>query len=66
MRIPAIFLIPNMLQTERLIDWEKEGWYADISAEEAVESEPAANNGVANAAGHDANRDPRLEPHYLL
>ena len=25
--IPAVlFLIPNVLQTERLIDWEKEGW----------------------------------------
>jgi hypothetical protein len=24
--IPAMFLIPNKLQTECLIDWEKEGW----------------------------------------
>ena len=24
--VPAMFLIPNKLQTECLIDWEKEGW----------------------------------------
>jgi len=24
--VPAMFLIPNKLQTESLIDWEKEGW----------------------------------------
>ena len=24
---PAVFLIPNVLQTEHLIDWETEGWY---------------------------------------
>ena len=27
--IPACFLIPNNLQTEHLIDWEREGWYED-------------------------------------
>ena len=27
-RVPAAFLIPNVLQTENLIDWEKEGWYS--------------------------------------
>merc|ERR1712110_1246171 len=27
--IPACFLIPNVLQTEHLLDWEKEGWYED-------------------------------------
>ena len=26
--IPAVFLIPNVYQTENLIDWEKEGWYS--------------------------------------
>ena len=24
--VPAMFLVPNVLQTERLIDWESEGW----------------------------------------
>ena len=28
-RIPAIFLIPNVYQTENLIDWAKEGWYSE-------------------------------------
>ena len=27
--IPAIYLIPNVYQTENLIDWEKEGWYSE-------------------------------------
>jgi hypothetical protein len=27
--IPAIFLIPNVYQTENLIDWAKEGWYSE-------------------------------------
>jgi hypothetical protein len=27
--IPATLLIPNRLQTEPLIDWEKEKWYED-------------------------------------
>jgi BT1 family len=27
--IPAIYLIPNALQTEPLIDWVKEGWYSE-------------------------------------
>ena len=27
--IPAVFLLPNVYQTENLIDWEKEGWYSE-------------------------------------
>jgi hypothetical protein len=27
--IPATFFIPNVLQTEQLIEWEKESWYED-------------------------------------
>lgn len=36
--IPAVlFLIPNVLQTERLIDWEKEGWViAKPAAEQSI------------------------------
>ncbi len=63
--IPAIFLIPNVFQTDHLIDWKKEGWYEENSSED-VASEPVANVVVANDAGDDANEDPRLEPHYLL
>jgi hypothetical protein len=42
--IPAMFLIPNALQTERLIDWEKEGWYSSERIDEsASRSEPRAS-----------------------
>jgi len=27
--IPAVFLIPNVYQTENLIDWAEEGWYSE-------------------------------------
>jgi hypothetical protein len=27
--IPAVYLIPNVYQTENLIDWENEGWYSE-------------------------------------
>ena len=32
--IPATLLIPNVHQTERLIDWKKERWYEDDETEE--------------------------------
>ena len=32
--IPATLLIPNVLQTEKLIDWKKERWYEDDETEE--------------------------------
>jgi hypothetical protein len=28
--IPAVFLIPNVYQTENLIHWANEGWYSEI------------------------------------
>jgi hypothetical protein len=27
--IPIVFMIPNVLQTEHLIDWEKENWFTE-------------------------------------
>ena len=54
--IPAIFLIPNTLQTERLIDWEQESWYEDRA------DELAGSNGEDDLV--DAE-DSRLEPHLL-
>ena len=37
--IPCVFLIPNVLQTEKLIDWDKEEWYKsnDVRADESLE-----------------------------
>ena len=32
--IPATLFIPNVHQTERLIDWKKEQWYEDDKEEE--------------------------------
>ncbi len=57
--IPAIFLIPNVLQTEHLIDWKNEGWYA-VSNDDEIIPGPVVNE------GDDDDKDPRLEPHYLL
>ena len=36
--IPCVFLIPNVLQTEKLIDWDKEEWYEnnEVRADESV------------------------------
>eukprot|EP00578_Thalassiosira_sp_NH16_P016705 CAMPEP_0181114502 /NCGR_PEP_ID=MMETSP1071-20121207/20926_1 /TAXON_ID=35127 /ORGANISM="Thalassiosira sp., Strain NH16" /LENGTH=648 /DNA_ID=CAMNT_0023198633 /DNA_START=175 /DNA_END=2118 /DNA_ORIENTATION=- len=36
--IPAVFSIPNVLQTEHLIDWKKEGWYDDARADDEPET----------------------------
>lgn len=52
--IPATFLIPNVLQTENLIDWEKERWYE--SEHEGV--------GTSDEDGEDVE-DSRIEPHLL-
>ena len=41
--IPAMFLIPNALQTEHLIDWEKEGWYSTKETDEQARSGLLAN-----------------------
>eukprot|EP00585_Thalassiosira_rotula_P018998 CAMPEP_0196198812 /NCGR_PEP_ID=MMETSP0912-20130531/2723_1 /TAXON_ID=49265 /ORGANISM="Thalassiosira rotula, Strain GSO102" /LENGTH=116 /DNA_ID=CAMNT_0041471891 /DNA_START=1 /DNA_END=351 /DNA_ORIENTATION=+ len=55
--IPAIFLVPNVLQTEYLIDWEEEGW-------------SQANSDVVQSSEHGneedgLKEDSRLEPHLL-
>ena len=59
--IPAIFLIPNTLQTERLIDWEQESWYEDRA--DALARSGHGENGDDNSI--DADSDSRLEPHLL-
>lgn len=64
--IPAIFLIPNVLQTEHLIDWKKEGWYEENAAEEVTSEPLASTSSDANTARDNDSGDPRLEPHYLL
>jgi hypothetical protein len=38
--VPAMFLIPNKLQTECLIDWEKEGWINNNETERSGNEEP--------------------------
>lgn len=53
--IPAAFLIPNVLQTEHLINWEQERWY------ESTSEEPSEHR---NEDSEDS-RDSRLEPHLL-
>lgn len=35
--VPAAFLIPNVLQTENPIDWEKEGWYSHKESNDELE-----------------------------
>ena len=42
--VPAAFLIPNNLQTEHLIDWEREGWF-ERPTEETERSEPSIIDG---------------------
>lgn len=55
--IPAVFLIPNVLQTEHLVDWEKEGWYEDRT--DGIERSARADD------DDDSVEDSRLEPHLL-
>jgi hypothetical protein len=44
--IPAMCLIPNVLQTEHMIDWEKEGWFLADENNEPISSglSPGNNN----------------------
>lgn len=37
--LPVIMLVPDVYQTEELIDWEKEGWIAERGYEPAVEDD---------------------------
>ena len=55
--LPAIFLIPNKLQTEHLIDWAAEGWYVED------DRNPDADDGPVG----DPSLSPQtmLEPHLL-
>eukprot|EP00986_Skeletonema_menzelii_P010569 scaffold5181_cov148-Skeletonema_menzelii.AAC.9 len=61
--IPATFLIPNVLQTENMIDWEKEQWYVSEHDGEEPQSEADVEN---NNADNDRNGgDSRIESHLL-
>lgn len=59
--IPAIFMLPNVLQTEHIIDWEKEDWYANGANDSA---KLVKNKG--EDMEEEVEKDPRLEPQYLL
>jgi hypothetical protein len=56
--IPAMFLIPNVLQTERLIDWEKEGWYSEKTDESPRTG--LLDLGEDDDIGEDGRPDPQL------
>lgn len=75
--IPATFLIPNILQTEKMIDWDKEQWY-DVSEHNDEEQRPTADDEENNInAGNNREGirhrtsssqqvgDSRIEPHLL-
>lgn len=56
--IPATFLIPNVLQTENMIDWEKEQWYvSEHDGQQPLSGEDEENN-------RDGG-DSRIESHLL-
>jgi len=57
--VPAIFLVPNSLQTEHLIDWSSEGWY------EKRQDEVVTSDENTNAHTDNPFDDSRLEPHLL-
>lgn len=53
-------MLPNVLQTEHIIDWEKEDWYD--GANDSAKS--VKKNGEDKE--EEVEKDPRLEPQYLL
>lgn len=57
--IPATFLIPNVLQTENLIDWEKENWTGSGASAADTTGDRSDDKGGSN------NIDSRIEPHLL-
>jgi len=57
--IPACFLIPNVLQTEHLIDWDKEAWYEGRPTEELGVSEHDVQE------SNEQTNDPQLETHLI-
>jgi len=61
--IPATFLIPNVLQTENMIDWEKEQWYVSQRDGEEPQSEEDVENN--NADDDRDGGDSRIESHLL-
>ena len=63
--IPAVFLIPNVLQTEQLIDWEKERWYEEHRPEREIEISEHGDNSDNEDEDNQAGEDSRLEPHLL-
>ena len=54
----AILLLQNVLQTESLINWERERWYED-------RAEGGDTPGDGNDGDEYAAEDSRLEPHLL-
>lgn len=56
--IPATFLIPNVLQTEPLIDWNQERWCED-------EVGDGASTHANDEGDDDEDVDSRIEPHLL-
>ena len=76
--IPATFLIPNILQTEKMIDWDKEQWY-DVSEHNDGGQRPTEEDEENNINAGNTNRegirhrtsssqqvgDSRIEPHLL-
>ncbi len=61
--IPVTFMLPNMLQTEHIIDWKTEDWYADGAHNVVKLAKKEAEEEEEDEA---VEKDPRLEPHYLL
>jgi hypothetical protein len=59
--IPVTFMLPNVLQTEHIIDWETEDWYANGAHDVAKSAKKKAEE-----EEEAVEKDPRLEPHYLL
>jgi hypothetical protein len=45
--LPVIMLIPDVYQTEELIDWEKEGWIAERGYEPSAEDDAARQGLIA-------------------
>jgi len=61
--IPATFLIPNVLQTENMIDWEKEQWY--VSQRDGEEPQSEEDVEYNNADDDRDGGDSRIESHLL-
>jgi len=63
--VPAMFLIPNVLQTERLIDWDREGWYSastERRSNDDNDDDEAIRFGLLNDAIGEDEQDNRPEP----